>query len=150
MEASVIWQAGGSTWRSMTAAELAATLNAPKALAKMTLEQFFAGCAAAGGDPSELAKLWPFQQYIVWANEGLNAGDYQRVMALLATIPVELNEATQTAISAVVTAATLPAVAHFWPADAQDAPPVTVTAQDVSDALTAAGYVWSNGAWAVV
>lgn len=149
MEAYVIWRAGGSGWRSMSAAQLAAALNAPAALTPMTLEQFFAAVVAQGGAPTELAKLWPFQQYIVWANEGLNAGDYARVMALLATIPVEMDGATQTAISAVVAAATLPAVAHFWPADAQDAPPVTVTAQDVSDALTAAGYVWSNGAWAV-
>jgi hypothetical protein len=150
MEASVIWQAGGSAWRNMTAAELAATLNAPKALAKMTLEQFFAATVAAGGAPSELAKFWPYQQYVIWVNEALNAGDYQRVMALLATMPVALDSATQTAVSTVMAAATLPAVAHYWPADAQDAPPETVQAQDVSDALTAAGYVWSNGAWAVV
>lgn len=149
MEAYVIWRAGGSGWRSMSAAQLAAALNAPAALAPMTLEQFFAAVVGAGGVPSELAKFWPYQQYVIWVNEALNAGDYQRVMALLATMPVALDSATQTAVSTVMAAATLPAVAHYWPADAQDAPPVTVTAQDVSDALTAAGYVWSNGAWAV-
>ena len=149
MEAYVIWQAGGSGWRSMAAAQLASALNAPAALAKMTLEQFFAATVAAGGAPAELAKLWPFQQYIVWANEGLNAGDYARVMALLATIPVELDEATQTAISAAVTAATLPAVAHYWPADDDDAPPAEVTSEDVTTALAAAGFGWNGTTWNV-
>jgi len=56
MEAYVIWQAGGSEWRSMTSAQLAAALNAPAALSKMTLEQFFAAVVAAGGAPSELGE----------------------------------------------------------------------------------------------
>ena len=149
MEASVIWQAGGSAWRNMTAAELAATLNAPKALAKMTLEQFFAATVAAGGAPSELAKFWPYQQYVIWVNEALNAGDYQRVMALLATMPVALDSATQTAVSTVMAAATLPAVAHYWPADDAAAPPAEVTSEDVTAALAAAGFGWDGTTWNV-
>lgn len=70
--------------------------------AEISLEQFFAAVVGAGGATSELAKLWPYQQFVIsWANEGLNAGDYQRVLALLATIPVTLDEATQTAITSV-------------------------------------------------
>lgn len=147
MEASVIWQAGGSEWRSMTAAALAAALNAPAALTKMTLEQFFAATVAAGGDQSELAKLWPFQQYIVWANEGLNAGDYQRVMALLATMPETLNEATQGAITAVIAGATQTAVVKFWPVDEANAPVTPVTAEHVTTALTEAGFTWNGNQW---
>lgn len=147
MEASVIWQAGGAGWRSMTAAELAAALNAPKALAKMSLEQFFAAVVAAGGAPAELAKLWAYQQYVVWANEALNAGDYARTMALLATMPETLNEATQGAITAVIAGATQTAVVKFWPVDEANAPVTPVTAEHVTTALTEAGFTWNGNQW---
>jgi hypothetical protein len=133
----------------MTAPQLAVALNAPAALAPMTLEQFFAAVVAAGGAPGELAKLWAYQQYVIWANEALNAGDYARTMALLATMPETLNEATQTAITTVISGAMLAAVAKFWPADAVDAPPAEVTSEDVTAALAAAGFGWDGTTWNV-
>ena len=147
MEASVIWQAGGSGWRSMTGAQLAAALNAPAALTPMTLEQFFAAVVAAGGAPSELAKLWAYQQYVVWANDALNAGDYARTMALLATMPETLNEATQGAIAAVIAGVTQTAVVKFWPVDEANAPVTPVTAEHVTTALAEAGFTWNGNQW---
>lgn len=147
MEAYVIWRAGGSGWRSMSAAQLAAALNAPAALTPMTLEQFFAAVVAAGGAPGELAKLWAYQQYVIWANEALNAGDYARTMALLATMPETLNETTQGAITDVIAGAAQTAVVKFWPVDAENAPVTPVTAQHVTTALTEAGFTWNDNQW---
>lgn len=149
MLGNCIWRLyGAGEWRGMTAAELAAALNAPAALTPMSLEQFFAAVVGAGGNPSELAKLWPYQQYVIWANEALNAGDYTRTMALLATIPETLNETTQAAITAVIAGATMAAVEKLWPPDSEDSPVTPVTSEHVATALTDAGFSWSGEVWA--
>ena len=70
-----------------------------------------------------------------------------RTMALLATMPETLNEATQGAITAVIAGATQTAVVKFWPVDAESAPVTPVTAQHVTTALTEAGFTWNDNQW---
>ena len=127
------------------ASALAATAMAPVALQPMTLEEFFAAVVAAGGAPAELAKLWAYQQYVIWANEALNAGDYARTMALLATMPQMLDEATQTAIAAVIAGAKI--TQGDMAARDMGMPPVEWGAAAIAAALDDAGYVWEAGRW---
>lgn len=127
------------------ASALAATAMAPVALQPMTLEEFFAAVVAAGGAPAELAKLWAYQQYVIWANEALNAGDYARTMALLATMPQMLDEATQTAIAAVIAGATI--IYGDIAARSMGMPPVEWGAAAIAAALDDAGYAWASGQW---
>ena len=131
------------------ASALAVAAASPVALQPMTLEQFFAAVVAAGGAPTELAKLWAYQQYVIWAHEALNAGDYARTMALLATTPQMLDEATQTAIAAVITSATI--TQGDMAARDMGMPQVADwSAEAIADKLDDAGYAWEDGRWTAI
>lgn len=128
------------------ASALAVAAASPVALQPMTLEQFFAAVVAAGGAPTELAKLWAYQQYVMWAHEALNAGDYARTMALLATTPQMLDEATQTAIAAVIAGAKI--TQGDMAARDMGMPQVADwSAEAIADELDGAGYAWVSGQW---
>ena len=150
MEAAVIWELPG--WSTDPATTLADRLNTPTKLAKMTLLDLFQGAVANGADPAELAKLWPLGRYIDRFEAGLSVGDLAGVQALLATIPVSLAPGTLAAVAAVVTANTLSTGRANWPefdngGNPTGDPPETFTAEWVTDALGAAGFVWGAGQW---
>jgi hypothetical protein len=66
------------------------------------------------------------------------------LLALVATMPVDVSAPTTAAIVAAVNANTLTAGAARW-AEEGNAPTFTVEA--VGDALTAAGYTWTGSLW---
>lgn len=138
-------------WRTTTASDLTDALNAPAALKRMTLTAFFQAAVAAGADPTELAHLWAYDQYVQRAATALWEGDLAGMQALIATMPpqakAEMSQETLDAITATVAANTLRAVDVHWPEDSEEDPPAEVTEQDVSGWLTAAGYTWSGDEW---
>lgn len=82
----------------------------------------------------------------MWANDALNAGDYGRVLALIATMPETLSETTQTAIAAVVAGAT---ISHGDVAATRMGMPSVAgwSAETIANELDSAGYEWNDGRW---
>jgi hypothetical protein len=128
----------GINWRTNSAETLAAALSQPVALQPMTLTEFFGAVVQAGGAPSEIRKLWAYDQYVTLATDALTKGDLQGMAALIATMPVDLDAGTMQAIGAVVAAATVNVGGRQ----------ATWTAQQVTATLTAAGYTWTGTEWA--
>ena len=127
-----------ANWREQDAETLAAALSQPVGMTPMTLTEFFGAVVQAGGAPSEIRKLWAYDQYVTLATDALAKGDLEGMAALIATMPVDLDAGTQAAIGAVVAGATINAGrrSQAW------------TADEVTAALTQAGYAWTGTEWA--
>ena len=130
-------------WRTHSAADIATALSAPATLQPMTLIEFQIAAAQAGGNPEKMGELgntWG-GNWMNRASDALEAGRLIDVAGLIQSIPAAdkalVGAESLAAIGAVIAGATLNA------GDTQS----EFTAQDVTDALTAAGYVWSDGQW---
>ncbi len=136
-------------WATMTDAQLAEELNKPATLRPMTLEQFFGGVVAQGGDPAALGELWDIGggRLVDRAEASLLAGDLAGVTAYIATIPpggqVAIGETTLTAMQAVIGAASL----STWRAKVAGPNADPATAEAVAETMAVRGWTWDGTAW---
>ena len=141
----------GSDWREQPAATLAAAIVQPVALRPMALMTLFTHATAAGADVTEFRDIWQYAEYVQRVEHALTDGDLAGALAMLIVCPVQFGQATLAALQAVLAANTLRLVdtvaAEQSQLGAVVTAPVTVTADDVTAALKAAGYVWSSGEW---
>jgi hypothetical protein len=124
-------------WYNKDAKTLATALSEPAAMTPMPFTTFFGAVVQSGGSPAEIRKLWAFDRYMQSAADAFEKGELQGVMALLATMPVDLDAGTMQAIGGVVAAMTVNAGGRQ----------ATWTAEEVTEALAEAGYTWKDGEW---
>lgn len=131
-----------ANWRESDADALAAKLNEPVSLRPMTLVQFFAAVVQAGGDARQLAPLWSMSAIINATTTALASGDLAAMQAILLTLPIDVDTATATALQSVVSANTLTHASANGIAS-------PVTAEAVTEWMTAAGWTWDSetNAW---
>lgn len=141
----IIFQLPGWAEKDVSPAALATEAAQPYDLIPATLIQLFQEAVALGADPAEMAKLWSYNNYIDWAEDSLAAGNLANMQALIATMPGSLEADTIVAIAAAITARTRAAYVALWPEG--ETPPESISAADVTEALTDAGYTWSGSAW---
>ena len=138
-------------WRSLGAATLAAAIVQPVALKPLDRKTLFGAVLQAGGKPAELRQLYGYSAYMTDIETALVNGDLAAAQGLLLLCPVDLGEATQYAIGAVLAANTLRLVdvvaAELSRPGAPVTAPAEITERDVTEALEAAGYVWDGSEW---
>jgi hypothetical protein len=134
-------------WKTKTAETLAAEISAPAALVKFAnLTSFFGALVAAGADAADLKAAWAFSQFIQRFEEALQAGSLGAVQALVATIPFELSAASAQALNDLIAANTLRLI-DVVAAEQGEPAPESVSAADVTAALTEAGWAWDGESW---
>jgi hypothetical protein len=132
----------------MPAAALAQAISQPVALRPMDRKSLFGAVLVAGGNPTELRQLYAYSAYMNDIETALGDGDLVAAQGLLLLCPIDLGPATQAAIGAVLAANTLRLV-DVVAGETGEAAPVEIDADDVTAALTDAGYVWDgdNSEW---
>jgi hypothetical protein len=140
-------------WRPQTAATLAAAITQPAALRPMSLMQLFTAAAQAGATVAEFSAVWQYSEFVQRVETALTDGDLAGAQALLAVCPVEFTPTTLGTLAAVLAANTLRLVDVVAAEQSRPGAVVTAPAQidadDVTAALTKAGYAWDdrNGEW---
>lgn len=141
----------GSNWREKDAATLAAAIVQPAALRPMSLMSLFTHAAQAGAEVSEFSAVWQYSEFVRRVETALTDGDLTGAYALLAVCPVQFSQATLMILGAVLATNTLRLVDVVAREQSQPGAvvtaPATVTADDVTAALEAAGYVWRRDEW---
>ena len=139
-------------WAPVTDAQLPEELNKPATLRPMTLEQFFGGVVAQGGNPAALGELWDIGggRLVDRAEASLLSGDLGGVTAYIATIPTgvqaDIGGTTMAAIQAVIGAASL----STWRAKVAGPNADPATAEAVAEVMAVRGWTWDGTAWTFV
>jgi hypothetical protein len=148
---NAIWRVS-SLWRSLNAEILAASIVQPVALRPMSLMGLFTTAAGAGATVAEFSAVWQYSEYVQRVETALQSGDLAGAQALLTVCPVQFGQATLVALQTVLAANTLRLVdvvaAEQSRPGAVVTAPAEIDADDVTEALETAGYVWSSSEWA--
>lgn len=137
-----------ANWETQNAELLAGALVETVAIEPLSWYEFRTVVIEEGGSRAELAGLYDTGGFFDELKSMLETGNYDKYLALRddAGDVVVLSAATKSAIVAVINGRKIRLIDEAA-AISDESAPETVTAANVTSALSAAGYTWSGSAW---